>query len=996
VLVTRHTQQRDRSARYVARASYQEPSSRHDLGNMDVICSHCCARHWDDEKLKESSVSLPKFGMCCNQGKVALPSLPDPPNILQQLFTGDDSISREFRENIRQYNSALAFTSLRVNQHYHPPGGPFTFTIRGALYHRIGSLIPCEGITPSYAQLYIYDPHDAYNFRMTCNQNLSPNTMLALQSMLLISHQYATIYWHAYEILQSEGATELWLSLHQDSSKDRRRYNLPSVDEVAAVIPGAGAPTGDKRDVVVRLRTSEDSPLQRISDASPAYSALHYVLLFSYGTHGWTYTLTMSTDEAAKRKALSQTRYYAFRLQVRPNEFPTLLSGGRLFQEYVVDAWASSDQSQLLYLRKNQGNLRASLYSGLQDATVHNNDGDIDLNELGQRYILPSSYVCGPQYMQQLYQDAMAIGRHFKRIDVFLTVTANPSWPEIQRELLPHQTASDRPDLVARVFHMKLKALLCDIGVNQIFGHCVARIYTIEFQKRGLPHVHMLLFLDEPFKIRNATDIDSFISAQWPDPVMQPMLFKTVKACMIHRPCGALNPSSPCMADGKCTKHYPKEFSHETTLNEYGYLLYYRPDNGTAYEVRNHIVNNRWIVPYCPFLSAKYNCHVNVECAVSFASIKYVTKYLHKGHDRATLSLDLRDEIQYYLNSRYVSAIEGVWRMFHFEMHNHYPAVVRLQVHLPGQHLVTHNPDDSHAAILERAAHEKTMLTEFFKANRSIEDGGYGELAQRYTYQEFPEHFVWDASSRSQRQWKVRQRGWSLGRLYFVSPTAGERFYLRVLLTVVRGPTSFVDLRTFSGIVHSTFREACLARGLLHHDGESRMCLLDAAAMQTGTRLRRLFATVLIFCEPSEPLSLWMEFRQQICDDLQFQIRHLGMCANPTAEEAYNYGLYLLESILQESDHSLSNFPPMPTPREKWSPRPYNPYIAKQTFDFNIKREELMSRLPSLNAEQLIAYNAIIHSIEEPNQQGRPSVFFLDGPGGTGKTFVYQTICNKV
>ena len=85
--------------------------------------------------------------------------------------------------------------------------------------------------------------------------------------------------------------------------------------------------------------------------------------------------------------------------------------------------------------------------------------------------------------MAQLYQDALSIVRRFGKPDLFVTFTCNPSWPEIKDNLLNNQKASVRPDLCARVFHLKLKALMNDIKKEKIFGTVVAHIYTIEYQK---------------------------------------------------------------------------------------------------------------------------------------------------------------------------------------------------------------------------------------------------------------------------------------------------------------------------------------------------------------------------------------------------------------------------------------------------------------------------------------------------------------------------------
>jgi hypothetical protein len=149
----------------------------------------------------------------------------------------------------------------------------------------------------------------------------------------------------------------------------------------------------------------------------------------------------------------------------------------------------------------------------LQDALIRE---DVDVASLGRRFILPSSFTGGPRFMAKLYQDSMAIVRHYGKPTLFITFTANPRWIEIQRELLPGPNASDRPDLVARVFDMKVKELLNDLKVKQIFGSYKGLVRTIEYQKRGLPHLHLLLFLDSDSNYDTKEKIDQIISAELP------------------------------------------------------------------------------------------------------------------------------------------------------------------------------------------------------------------------------------------------------------------------------------------------------------------------------------------------------------------------------------------------------------------------------------------------------------------------------------------------
>lgn len=134
------------------------------------------------------------------------------------------------------------------------------------------------------------------------------------------------------------------------------------------------------------------------------------------------------------------------------------------------------------------------------------------------------------------------------------------------------------------------------------------------------------------------------------------------------------------MVNGKCSKRFPRAFQSLTTMDDDGYPLYCRPDDGRAYEKHGVLFDNRWIVPYNPYLLAKYQCHMNLECATSFATVKYVNKYIHKGSDRTTLEIQRQDETKMYLDSRYICAPEGVARILHHELHGRSPNVVRLQV----------------------------------------------------------------------------------------------------------------------------------------------------------------------------------------------------------------------------------------------------------------------------------------------------------------------------
>ena len=158
----------------------------------------------------------------------------------------------------------------------------------------------------------------------------------------------------------------------------------------------------------------------------------------------------------------------------------------------------------------------------------------------------------------------MTIVRQYGKPDIFLTCTANPNWPEILDNLLPNQSGSDRPDIVSRVFHLKLKELLHDLLERNALGHVSAFVYTVEFQNRGLPHAHIVLFLADADKPRTSEDVDRLVSTEIPDPQLLPDFHDTVKRHMLHGPCGELDPQCVCMQNGECKKKFPKLLQQQT------------------------------------------------------------------------------------------------------------------------------------------------------------------------------------------------------------------------------------------------------------------------------------------------------------------------------------------------------------------------------------------------------------------------------------------------
>jgi hypothetical protein len=374
-----------------------------------------------------------------------------------------------------------------------------------------------------------------------------------------------------------------------------------------------------------------------------------------------------------------------------------------------------------------------------------------------------------------------------------------------------------------------------------------------------------------------------------------------------------------------------------------------------------------------------------MECILSIKAIKYIYKYVYKGHDCTTMEFgQCQDEIKLYLDSHYVSACESLWRLYLFLMHEESPNIIRLQVHLPNQQLITWNEDNTPnlQAMVQQQANRDTTLTGYFKANEEYPE------ARQLLYQDFPSKFVWKAET---KKWQPRQRGFAIGRMYYAHPSSGERFYLRTLLNAVKGATSFEDLcRVDGGDPLPTFHQACLARGLLEDDNEWRQCLQEAAHMASGHQLRNLFVTILRDCSPSDPLALWLEFRVHICDDLRHALHSKNIVRDPTEEQVFDYGLYLIDHILRGSNKSLHDWPTMPLPQNDWAAAVGNRLVAEQrSYNIDDQAQLAAQRIPTLNPAQHSSFDAIVNAVETQSGQ----TFFLHGPGGTGKTYVYNTLC---
>lgn len=205
----------------------------------------------------------------------------------------------------------------------------------------------------------------------------------------------------------------------------------------------------------------------------------------------------------------------------------------------------------------------------------------------------------------------------------------------------------------------------------------------------------------------------------------------------------------------------------------------------------------------------------------------------------------------------------------------------------------------------------RTTLTECFAANRdAAEQAVCGEVlafdCQELMNQDFPTRMTWD---KGPHRWTIRKSQFStIGQMFYVSPTTGERFFLRILLTAVRGATSFDDLKTVNEVQYPDFKSACVVLGLLDSDEEWDQFLREAAVWQTGSQLRWRFVCILLNCHPADPLKLWVDHHQYLSDDCAHFLRTKYEIENPRDEQVQSLTLTMIRELHQKHDSDLDTY----------------------------------------------------------------------------------------
>nr|XP_027067565.1 uncharacterized protein LOC113693193 [Coffea arabica] len=399
-------------------------------------CQHCGAKRFHLEP--------PTF--CCSGGEISIVAPPMPYD-LKRLFIGNDEESAHFRNNVRTYNNNLGFTTFAAkydSELTKNTKGVYTFRVQGQVYHFLDGLVHL-GDKPSGIQLYFFDTDEELAKRLGNSDKLHENTLRLLMHVLS-DNPYTRFFKSLRDVSNIDN---LNIVLNCYPSLDQRVYNLPSASQVGAIWTESEDQSSNRRaHIQVYPRSAGSHRIQHYYDC---YDPLQYSLLFPRDECGWHHGIKRlhkrkrGGDSSADRgktegDTVSVREYYCYRFQIRDDDESMLLHTLRLLQQFSVDGYVKIETSRLDFHRHRQNKIRSEILQEVLDSV---SIGQTAGSKVGRKVILPGSFIGGSRDMRRRYLDAMALVQKYGKPDIFITMTCNPAWKEIQENLKYHEKPQD-------------------------------------------------------------------------------------------------------------------------------------------------------------------------------------------------------------------------------------------------------------------------------------------------------------------------------------------------------------------------------------------------------------------------------------------------------------------------------------------------------------------------------------------------------------------------
>jgi hypothetical protein len=392
-----------------------------------------------------------KKSFCCNDGKWVIPPLPPLPPRLSLLLS-DRQFSQNISSRSRRLNNLFAFTAIGATNGFTTfKTGVSTVSITGRTYHRLFDIND-----PTHSlHWFLYDEHERDLHGSEFNVPL--NWIHALRDDLFDHNPYVRHLKQFHGIPDTE-TTALLLG------------DFSTGGDFAAIMHAANSTTIKPRSVLIWRNRDEDPTF--IPIFSRHYEPLQYPLLFPHGSPGWGLQ-EIEGSHQTRAVPFTQREWYRCRLLTEER----FLTFGRLASEYICDMYSRIEEERLDFIRRSR------------DAAAVDDNQDSDNPQ--EHLDLPASFIGSRKWSSEQTADSLALARTYGPPSLFITMTCNSNWPEIKSRLKPGQKACDAPIIVVRAFKLRLHRLLELLRTK--FGGLVYMIKVIEFQKRGLPHAHIIL-----------------------------------------------------------------------------------------------------------------------------------------------------------------------------------------------------------------------------------------------------------------------------------------------------------------------------------------------------------------------------------------------------------------------------------------------------------------------------------------------------------------------
>jgi hypothetical protein len=539
-------------------------------------------------------------------------------------------------------------------------------------------------------------------------------------------------------------------------------------------------------------------------------------------------------------------------------------------------------------------------------------------------------------------------------------------------------------------------------------GRLLYIVHSIEFQKRGLPHAHILLKFEHDCV--HPDEINAVVNAEMPSDADDAQLVHTFM--MHNHPLVSKEPSKYCQridAEGHryCRFGYPQDLQPSTTIDAEGRVHYRRRKTG-----------DEMVVPHCLPLLRKFRCHLNFEVANTSHLFQYLFKYIHKGDhllmhvhgsadkipgpDRAQYRIhtddseDVVDEIDDYWKARYLSTGEAAWRILGYTIAKKEPAVTPVSVHLDAnQSNRQYHRRDMESSAMSTLNHYfcRPLGTFTYRGDtHRFHDLTYIEYFSLFRLQKFDRnrslhanYFLEQPNVYAQPQMHVILRNESrphLARIHDVPPSRGEVFYLRTLLQH-RACSSHEDVRTVDDVQYETYQEAATELGLFANEKEAEYALLEGIHnLKTPRQLRLLFVHLLVNdCVPT-PMLIWHNLGQQLA--LDHTLRH-----HNAVHMGIEYALRELGDMLSQHGKTLSNYN---LPKPSTHGREVEHELVRWNADPDTLSTRADAAVITFNDEKRAVYDDVMRAVFDDDSIH----IFVDGKAGTGKTYLLNVICDKV